>query len=78
MENSNILAGKKGIIFGLANKKSIAWGIAQAMKEQGAELAFTYLNEALEKRVRPLASTLRMSSMKSKKPGEAWILLCIR
>ncbi len=58
MENSNILAGKKGIIFGLANKKSIAWGIAQAMKEQGAELAFTYLNEALEKRVRPLAEEL--------------------
>lgn len=53
-----ILSGKKGLILGVANQKSIAWGIAQKCKEQGAELAFTYLNEALEKRVRPLAESL--------------------
>ncbi|PLX87482.1 MAG: enoyl-[acyl-carrier-protein] reductase FabI [Desulfuromonas sp.] len=53
-----IMTGKRGIIFGLANDKSIAWGIAQQLKEAGAELAFTYMNEALEKRVRPLAESL--------------------
>ncbi|MCF6180193.1 MAG: SDR family oxidoreductase, partial [Geopsychrobacter sp.] len=53
-----LMAGKRGIIFGVANKKSIAWGIAQQLKEAGAEIAFTYLNEALEKRVRPLAESL--------------------
>lgn len=50
-----ILEGKKGLIAGIANNKSIAYGIAKACKEQGAQLAFTYLNEALEKRVRPIA-----------------------
>jgi len=50
-----ILQGKKGLVIGVANNRSIAWGIAQAAKDAGAELAFTYLNEALEKRVRPLA-----------------------
>ncbi len=44
-----LMTGKKGIIFGVANDKSIAWGIAQQLREAGAELAFTYLNEALEK-----------------------------
>ncbi|MBF0585079.1 MAG: enoyl-ACP reductase [Magnetococcales bacterium] len=53
-----ILDGKRGLIFGLANEKSIAWGIAQACHGEGAELGFTYLGEALEKRVRPLASQL--------------------
>ncbi|MBF0584680.1 MAG: enoyl-ACP reductase [Magnetococcales bacterium] len=53
-----ILDGKRGLIFGLANEKSIAWGIAQACHAEGAELGFTYLGEALEKRVRPLASQL--------------------
>jgi enoyl-[acyl-carrier protein] reductase I len=53
-----LMTGKRGIIFGLANDKSIAWGIAQQLKTAGAELAFTYLNEALEKRVRPLAESL--------------------
>ncbi len=52
------LAGKKYLIVGLANEKSIAWGIAKALHREGAELAFTYLNEALEKRVRPLADEL--------------------
>ena len=53
-----ILEGKRGLIFGLANERSIAWGIAQACRQEGAELGFTYLGEALEKRVRPLASQL--------------------
>nr|WP_320050354.1 enoyl-ACP reductase FabI [uncultured Desulfuromonas sp.] len=53
-----LMTGKRGIIFGVANEMSIAWGIAQQLREQGATLAFTYLNEALEKRVRPLAESL--------------------
>lgn len=53
-----IMKGKKGLIVGIANSKSIAYGIAKACKEQGAELAFTFLNESLEKRVRPIASEL--------------------
>ena len=50
-----IMKGKKGLIVGIANDKSIAYGIAKACHEQGAQLAFTYLNESLEKRVRPIA-----------------------
>lgn len=53
-----LMGGKRGVIFGVANDKSIAWGIAQQLHAEGAELAFTYLNEALEKRVRPLAESL--------------------
>lgn len=53
-----LMAGKRGIIFGVANDMSIAWGIAQQLHKAGATLAFTYLNEALEKRVRPLAESL--------------------
>jgi enoyl-[acyl-carrier protein] reductase I len=53
-----LMDGKKGIIFGLANDRSIAWGIAQRLKAEGAELAFTSLNEVFEKRVRPLAESL--------------------
>ena len=50
-----ILAGKKGVIFGVANERSIAWAISEALHAEGAELAFTYAGEILEKRVRPLA-----------------------
>lgn len=53
-----VLAGKRGLIMGVANKNSIAWGIARALAAQGAELAFTYQGEALEKRVRPLVDSL--------------------
>jgi enoyl-[acyl-carrier protein] reductase I len=49
------MQGKKGLIMGLANDRSLAWGIARALGDQGAELAFSYQGEALEKRVRPLA-----------------------
>ena len=59
MANENLLmAGKKGLIMGLANDKSIAWGIAQALNAQGAQIAISYQNEALEKRVIPLAEQL--------------------
>jgi len=50
-----ILEGKKGLVLGLANNKSIAWGVAQACHREGAELGFNYLGEQLEKRVLPLA-----------------------
>ena len=53
-----LMAGKRGLIMGLANDKSLAWGIAQKLAEHGAELAFSYQGEALEKRVRPLAESL--------------------
>lgn len=52
------MAGKRGLIMGLANDRSLAWGIAKKLKEEGAELAFSYQGEALEKRVRPLAAEL--------------------
>ena len=52
-----ILSGKKGVVFGVANKRSIAWAIAQAWKEAGAELAFTYQGERLKNNVAQLAET---------------------
>ncbi len=57
-QTSGILAGKRGLVMGVANNRSIAWGIAKAAREAGAELAFTFQGEALEKRVRPLAAEL--------------------
>ena len=54
----NLMKGKKGLIMGVANERSIAWGISQKLSENGAELAFTYLGEALKKRVVPLAEKL--------------------
>lgn len=54
-----LLAGKRGVIMGVANDRSIAWGIASACAAHGAELAFTYQGESLEKRVRPLAASVR-------------------
>ncbi len=55
---TGLLQGKRGLIMGLANDKSLAWGIAKQLHEHGAELAFSYQGEALEKRVRPLAASL--------------------
>ena len=55
---TGLMQGKRGLIMGLANDKSLAWGIAQKLHEAGAELAFSYQGEALEKRVRPLAASL--------------------
>ncbi|MFP4273533.1 MAG: enoyl-ACP reductase [Paracoccaceae bacterium] len=54
----NHLSGKRGLIMGVANERSIAWGIAKAMHEAGAELAFTYQGEAFGKRVEPLAASV--------------------
>ena len=55
---SNLMAGKRGLVMGVANKRSIAWGIAKACSDAGAELALTYQGEALKKRVEPLAEEL--------------------
>ncbi|TNE40759.1 MAG: enoyl-[acyl-carrier-protein] reductase FabI [Sphingomonadales bacterium] len=55
---TGLMAGKKGLIMGLANDKSLAWGIAKALHAQGAEMAFSFQGEALGKRVRPLAAEL--------------------
>tara|TARA_R100000789_G_scaffold58888_1_gene56692 strand:+ start:3416 stop:4222 length:807 start_codon:yes stop_codon:yes gene_type:complete len=56
--SNNLMAGKRGLIMGLANDKSIAWGIARACANAGAELAFSYQGDALKKRVDPLAAEL--------------------
>ena len=55
---SNLMKNKRGLIMGVANEKSIAWGIAKAIADQGGELAFTYQGEALKKRVEPLANSV--------------------
>ena len=55
----SLLKGKKGLIMGVANDRSIAWGIAKKLSENGAELAFTYLGDSLKKRVLPLAESLK-------------------
>ncbi|HVJ33726.1 MAG TPA: enoyl-ACP reductase FabI [Terriglobia bacterium] len=57
-EKSGLLAGKRGLIMGVANDRSIAWGIAKAAADAGAELAFTFQGEALQKRVLPLAQSV--------------------
>jgi enoyl-[acyl-carrier protein] reductase I len=56
--SSGLMSGKRGVVMGVANDHSIAWGVAKALADQGAELAFTYQNEALAKRVAPLAKSL--------------------
>jgi enoyl-[acyl-carrier protein] reductase I len=55
---TGLMQGKRGLIMGLANDRSLAWGIAQKLAEHGAEIAFSYQGEALERRVRPLAESL--------------------
>ncbi len=57
-QGMGILTGKRGLVMGVANNRSIAWGIANAARQQGAELAFTYQGDALKKRVEPLAAEL--------------------
>ena len=57
------MAGKRGLIMGLANDKSLAWGIAKQLSEAGAELAFSYQGEMMEKRVRPLAEQLGVARL---------------
>lgn len=58
MEPARLFQGKRVLVFGVANERSIAWGIAKAMHDAGAECAFTYAGEVLEKRVRPLAESI--------------------
>ncbi len=60
-DNQPLLAGKRGLVMGVANDRSIAWGIAATAHKHGAELAFTYQGDALEKRVRPLAESVGSS-----------------
>jgi len=57
-DSKGLMAGKRGLIMGVANDRSIAWGIAKAVAAQGGELAFTYQGEALERRVKPLAQSI--------------------
>ena len=54
----NLMFGKRGLVMGVANERSLAWGIAAACASQGAQLAFTYQGDALGKRVRPLAGSV--------------------
>src|SRR5438876_11498841 len=61
----DLMKGKRGLIMGIANDHSIAWGIAQALAAQGAEMAFTYQGDALGKRVKPLAEQLGVDTVLS-------------
>ena len=54
-DGGKLMAGKRGVVFGVANDRSIAWGITKAVTDQGAEVALTYQGEAIKKRVEPLA-----------------------
>src|SRR6202051_4999667 len=57
-ESAGVMRGKRGLIMGVANNRSIAWGIAKAARAHGAELAFTYQGDALKRRVEPLVQEL--------------------
>jgi len=59
----DLMKGKKGVVMGVANHNSIAWGIASQLAAQGAQMAFTYQGEALERRVRPLAESIGVTTM---------------
>ncbi len=61
--STGLMQGKRGLIMGLANDKSIAWGIAKTLADHGAEMAFSYQGDALKKRVEPLIASIGMSEM---------------
>ena len=63
MAANNLMAGKRGLIMGVANERSIAWGIAQTLADAGAELAFTYQGHAFKKRVEPLVAPLNPAAL---------------
>lgn len=63
MPAGELMAGKRGLVMGVANQNSIAWGIAKQLAAQGADLAFTYQGDMLEKRVRPLVESIGMDFM---------------
>ncbi len=77
---SQLMQGKRGLIMGLANDKSIAWGIAQALAGAGAELAFSYQGEALKKRVDPLAASARVRHRAALRRVATWTrsMRCLR
>ena len=63
LPKGELMKGKRGLIMGVANKNSIAWGIAAQLAAQGAELVFTYMGEGLERRVRPLADSIGVKAL---------------
>ena len=63
MPKGELMRGKKGLVMGVANQNSIAWGIATQLAAQGAQMAFTYLGESLERRVRPLAESIGVKTL---------------
>jgi len=63
LPKGDLMRGKRGLVMGVANKNSIAWGIASGLAAQGAEMAFTYMGEGLERRVRPLAESIGVKSL---------------
>jgi len=71
---TGLMQGKRGLIMGLANDKSLAWGIAKKLSEAGAELAFSYQGETMEKRVRPLAASLGNAG--SERANEPFLIDC--
>src|SRR5512141_3326947 len=62
-QGHGLMKGKRALITGVANDRSIAWAIAQAFHREGAQLAFTYPGESMEKRVRPLVETLKPAAV---------------
>ena len=76
MTPTRLFEGKRVLVFGVANDRSIAWGIAQAMHEHGAELIFTYAGDALEKRVRPLAETVGADLIRCDVTNDAEVEAC--
>ncbi len=63
LPKGDLMRGKKGLVMGVANQNSIAWGIASQLAAQGAEMAFTYMGESLERRVRPLAESIGVKTL---------------
>src|ERR1700712_1821457 len=63
LPKGDLMRGKRGLVMGVANKNSIAWGIAAQLAAQGAELIFTYVGEGLERRVRPLADSIGVKAL---------------
>ena len=73
-DSGKLMAGKRGVVFGVANNRSIAWGITKAITDQGAEVALTYQGEAIKKRVEPLAQfgqRLRLRSSQNQENVDA-------
>ena len=73
---SGLMAGKRGLVMGVANDHSIAWGIAQMLAAQGAEIAFTYQGDAQKKRLRPLAASHRLDHRAAGRCGKRRAARC--